>query len=272
MVIARYVYMDILKKNSFELCFIGALSLVGGLLFSFLFAMTVANTIGAIICLAFVFAGFYLTVITLLDRKEVVAEKQITKKAPARKEKFDFIAIETKNTVQKLPSQPISKPVEKKIEKIEIKKSPLESFKEDPIRELEETRDFILDLLNKTQSSYGRIEKIFGERMHKNTKTDIQSFLYLKQLNESLSRRLEQVIDLLDVIEKENKLSLMRSFELAHGPLTLPKDSFNTVLTENDKESPSLPREEWEVAIQSTIRKLSRKKTFHYALNYALHN
>jgi uncharacterized membrane protein YciS (DUF1049 family) len=263
--------MNIVKQNSFELSFIAALSASGGFLFSTLFGLNFFSAVGVALVLVAVFSAFYLAVTLFLGKnKEEIKTEKLTP-AP-RREKFEFVAIETNNKAVKIAPQQFVKP-EKVIERIkEVKKTPLESFKENPIGELEQTRDLIISLLEKTQNSYGRIERIFGERMHKNTKTDIQSFLYLKQLNESLSKRLEQVIDLLDEVEKDNKLSLKKSFELAYGPLSLPQDSFNAVISESSCEVPPLAKEEWEIAIQSTLKKLSRKKTFHHALNYAMYN
>lgn len=267
--------MTMLRKYTFELSFIATLSASGGFLFSALFGLSLISALSIAFILLAVFLSFFIFISLFLGREKVEKELQNKKRPYTHKEKFEFIAIETNNTnkqVQKLQPQPLVKPAEKVEIKKEIKKSPLEQFKENPIGELEQTRDFIISLLNKTQSSYNRIERIFGERMHKNTKTDIQSFLYLKQLNESLSKRLEQVIDLLDLAERDSKLSLARSFELACGPLSFPKDSFNALMSENNNDSPPLPKDEWEAAVSATLKKLSRKKTFHHAINYALYN
>lgn len=257
------------RTHSFELIFISALSVCGAFLFSTLFGLSFTKAIGISFILLSTFLSFFVTVMLFLNKDK---EKKVNKvKTPRNREKYEFVAMETNNKVLKLKPEVI-KPQEHKEHKevVIVKKSPLDSFKENPIGELEQTKDLIITLLKKTHDTYNNIERVFGERMHKNTKTDIQSFLYLKHLNESLSRRLEQVVDTLDEVEKQNKLSLKKSFELAYGPLTMLQDSFNAVISEDSSDLPPLPKEQWEQTVNETIKKLARKKTFHHAIHYTV--
>lgn len=267
------------KANSFELVFITGISVVGACLFTFLFGLSAMTAIGISLILLTIFASFYLAVQIFLFKNHSKKPVTRSKKTIVAKEKSAFVVLgETNDRKLSRPSpshliinnMPVSKFSKIPVAPVIERKNPMESFKSNPIKELEEARDYIVTLLDRTRNSYGRIERIFGERMYKNTRTDIQNFLYLKQLNESLEKRLGQVIDVLDEIEKSNKLSLKKSFELAYGPLALPKDSISALKSEN--EIPPLPREDWEKAVFSTLKKLSRKKTFHHALNYAIYS
>jgi hypothetical protein len=141
-----------------------------------------------------------------------------------------------------------------------------EQFIEDPLSNLVETQKQIMDLLDKSQVAFDRLESVFGARLHKNTRNDISNFLLLRRLTDAFRLRLEQIVDTLDLVEKEQRLNLERGFLLAHGPLILASDSISS-LSDSSTEIAPIPRDNWDSTLTTLLRQIARKKTFHQALN-----
>lgn len=139
-------------------------------------------------------------------------------------------------------------------------------FREDPLNSLVDTQKQIMDLLDKSQIAFDRLENVFGARLHKNTRNDISNFLLLRRLTDAFRLRLEQIVDTLDLVEKEQRLNLERGFILAHGPLVLASDSISS-LSDSSAEIAPIERENWESTLTTLLRQIARKKTFHHALN-----
>ena len=270
--------MKALNKNFFEIGYILTLSVIGGAVLGFLFQLTLLVSIAAILLLTFIFSSFFVFLSFIMKQEEQTSfsnnikarNELITKKQEKHYSDQKFVALGKQNlkvnTQIKMP-QKEAKPVEKAITK-EVKRSTIEVFKESPIRELNKTKESIIKLIEETQATIKNIDHVFTNRMHRNTKNDIQNFLYLKTLNEALVKRLELLTDTLDEIEMNGKISLKNSFNVAFGPLVIKRDSFNDVNFEG--KATELPKEKWEVSVDKTIKSLMRKKTFHHAMQIAL--
>ena len=153
------------------------------------------------------------------------------------------------------------------IEEKEIQKTlTIEDFQMDPIGHLTETQLEIMGLLDKSQSAFERLEDIFGSRLHKNTSSDINNFLLLRKLNDAFNLRLEEIIDTLDTIKKEQKLNLKKGFKLAQGALLIANDSL-TSISDSATHVPPIEKKDWDHTLTVLLKKIARKKTFHHALN-----
>jgi len=260
------VYVNSLNKNKFELMYIASLSIIGGLVLGFLFKLSIIAYLITMAILAITFSSFLMLLSIMLEQEEKPVEP---KKKIVKGNKFVALGKQSPT----IHTQ-IRMPKKEKISKADIQslvvetKTELEIFKESPIEELNKTKDSIIELMQKTQEAIKKIDHIFANRMHKNTKNDIQNFLYLKTLNDALTKRLELVIDTLDEIENKDKVSLKNSFNLAYGPLIIQRDSFNTVNIED--KATELPKNKWQPSVEKTITSLMRKKTFNSAMQFAL--
>ncbi len=240
---------------------------MGSFALGFLFKLSIIASIITMAILAITFSSFLMFLSIILEQEEKISEPR--KRNIIKKRQFvELGELNTKiNTQIKMPT--VNKAPQSKIKPAQIQtKTELELFKESPIEELNKTKSSIIELMHKTQNTIKMIDHIFTNRMHKNTKNDIQNFLYLKTLHDSLTKRLELVIDTLDEIENKGKISLKNSFNLTYGPLLIKRDSLNTVNIE-DKIT-ELPRSKWQDSVNQTIGSLMRKKTFHHAMQIAL--
>ncbi len=274
--------MNILNKNIFEIGYILALSTIGGSILGFLFKLTIIASIATILLLTFVFTSFYLFLSFIMKQdeqtsisnnkktsiKSTLAKEEIARKRKKHYSDQKFVALGKQNTKVytqvKMPQETTVKE-EKVVEGI---RPAIEIFKENPIEELHKTKDSIIKLVDQTQATIKNIDHAFTNRMHKNTRNDIQNFLYLKTLNDALVKRLELLTDTLDQIELNGKISLKNSFNIAFGPLVIQRDSISDVNFEN--KASELPREKWQGSVNKTIKSLMRKRTFHQAMQVAL--
>jgi len=196
--------------------------------------------------------------------KMVKREKRSFKKSEIDKN-FVSLGVDTSG-VSKITKPEIEIPEKKELVEEKDTEITIEIFQQDPIGQLTETQLSLMDLLDKSHNAFIKLEEVFGSRLHKNTSSDISNYLLLQRLNDAFKLRLEEIIDTLDTIKKEQKLNAQKGFELAHGSLVLANDTISS-LSEASAEILPIEKKDWDQTLEFLLKQITRKKTFHQALS-----